>query len=131
LSSGFGQNTRVKHKRRRNRNRNRNTLKEISNSKYLAESVSQSGAGDASSDNYDVNFAFALRRSAFSGGSGDVFGAQSGIGLRRCATFLPCENEIANHKYAQRGAYDPSKHVRVQHFEEPHAHGDDGAVFSL
>ena len=93
--------------------------------------MSESGAGDTSSDNNDVNVAVATRGSAFSGGGGDIFRAASGIGLRRMATVLPRESEIAKRDEAEHGAYDPSEHVGVHHCDEPLGYDDDVEVFSL
>lgn len=93
--------------------------------------MSESGAGDTSSDNNDVNVAVATRGSAFSGGGGDIFRAASGIGLRRMATVLPRESEIAKRDEAEHGAYDPSEHVQVHHCDEPLGHDDNGAMLSL
>lgn len=81
--------------------------------KNLAESVSESGAGDTSTDNDDINVAVWIKRSAFSGGGCNVL---SGGGCCIGMVFTR-EKEIVECSEGDEGACDPPETVGVDHFE--------------
>lgn len=90
-------------------------MEKESESKYLAKSVSQSGASNTSSNDDDVNVTIAGSGSAFSASGGYAFHALR-RGLRGNDTVLPGKNHIVERNEAEHRAKDPNKRVLICHF---------------
>lgn len=94
----------------------KNEVRKKSKWKNLAESVSESGTSNTSSNNNDINVTVWIERSTLTGGGCNVLrdGGSGSIGM-----VILWEKKIVEGEDGEDGAYDESKGiVGVHHFDE-------------